>query len=343
MLVLKPHLAKFPKAYNFLAENLPKLPTRLPPVWRAFLRHSHLPDADARAALSANSGAPLAFAQDLGAVVFGRFDSNVPNRIEISRFVLEKFESDAANPEAQKFLQTKVLHELCHWGCHHVGVADPDIAGENFETELFGSEVDIWFALPISLLANKPAQDVGIFINADARAKRLLELLKKDEFAPGRSDDPAHKIFGGIDVAEGMTRGYRNNNPGNIRVKDPWMGLAAPDDQMEFQKLEKSFGVFREPEWGLRAIAMLLRKYKNKHGIDTPRKIIQRWAPASDGNDVESYSGQLASALGVSRDDVVNANDDNTAIQMMKAIATHENGEKPPYSEIQFRAALELL
>jgi hypothetical protein len=154
-------------------------------------------------------------------------------------------------------------------------------------------------------------------------------------------EDPSHTVFAGMDVSEGMRRGYRNNNPGNIRVSsDAWRGLADPQDQTEFQRREKNFCVFREPEWGLRAIAYLLRKYKSDYQLDTPRKIVSRWAPASDNNDVGSYADAIAKALNIGSDTRVDVSDQPTIKQLMKAISQHENGDRPPYSEVQYDAAL---
>jgi len=343
MQFLKPHLSKFPKSFAFLADDLQKVSKAHANIWAAFRKHANLQNDDARAAVVPNTGAPLVFAQDLGPAIWGQFDPDIPNRIEIGRLVLQEFEKDSSNPKAQEFLRAKALHEMCHWGCHHVGVPDPDEAGEAFERELFGHELEPWFANGGTLLAPRAVVDSSIFTDPARRAESLLQLAKTPEFMAARKEDPEHKVFGGADVAEGMPRGFRNNNPGNIRVGDNWMGLAPFDDQKIFQQTEKSFGVFKEPEWGLRAIAILLRKYKNRHGIETPRKIIERWAPASDNNDVDSYSGQLAAALGVGRDDVVDANDDGVVTTMMRAIATHENGAKPPYAPVQFAAALRLI
>jgi hypothetical protein len=42
-------------------------------------------------------------------------------------------------------------------------------------------------------------------------------------------------------------------------------------------------------------------------------------------------------------DDAVDADQDDICIKLMRAIATHENGSKPPYSDTQFQTALKLL
>ncbi len=353
MLFLKPQADRYPQSFGFLQGSLPNIRSQAPDVWAAFLRNSHLSDADATAATAMNGAAPLVFAQDLNAVIWSQFDPEVPSRIEISNDVLDRFEGDSNNPDARRFLQAKALHEMCHWGCFRNQVPDPDTAGETFEAEVFQTELQPWWqsgsstvpAPPAGLSAASapvlPAIDPRVFTDPQTRAVQLRMTLKGH--VPGRSFDPKHQVFGGADVAAGLPRGYRNNNPGNIRVGISWNGLAEPGDETPFQQLETSFCVFREPEWGLRALGLLMRSYKNRHGIVTPRKIIERWAPASDNNDVDSYSTQLAKALGVGVDDTVDADQDDTCLKMMQAIATHENGSKPPYSDMQFATALQLL
>lgn len=85
-----------------------------------------------------------------------------------------------------------------------------------------------------------------------------------------------------------ITRGVRNNNPGNIRHgKANWQGKAA--DQPD-----KSFVKFTEPRYGIRAIAVTLITYHDKRvaedgtQIDTITDVIRRWAPAIE-NDTDAY------------------------------------------------------
>lgn len=332
---------RYKDAFGFLSDDMPTISTRMPDVWRAFLQNSHLEDAEAKLAITMNGTAPLIFASELGMAVYGQFDPTVPGRIEISTDVLDQFASAATNPDAQRFLRAKVLHEVCHWACFEKGVPDNDQSGEAFEDQAFGEELPPWWTS-----SSAPTQDgVGnVFEDAQARANVLRALLGKSGFAPGRLEDPNRAVFGGADVAEAMPRGFRNNNPGNIRISSSnWRGLADPIDETDFQRREQSFCVFREPEWGLRALAILLRKYKTEMGLDTPRKIISRWAPASDNNDVTSYAEQLAKALGIGPDGFVDATDSPSLITIMRAIARYENGDRPPYADTQYQVALLLI
>lgn len=332
------HKTRFPNAFQFLERELPLLPTQNPGAWAAFTKFSNLPEEVALRAIAIDGSPPVLFASPLGESTWGLFDPDAPGRISVSSSVLTRFEGAPSGGDAQKFLLAKVLHELCHWGCFRRNVTDNDEAGENFERAAFGLELQPWW------ITAPPAPSVDVFADAVARAAECKEMLFKAGHVPGRLSDPSRLVFGGEDVTEPMARGYRNNNPGNIRTSAiAWRGLAEPGDRAVFQKAEGSFCVFREPEWGIRAMAVLLRTYKREHNLVTPRGIISRYAPAGDNNDVASYSSALAKALGVSPDAVVDADDGSTAITMIQAMARHENGMKAPYSDAQFKAALLLI
>jgi hypothetical protein len=113
-----------------------------------------------------------------------------------------------------------------------------------------------------------------------------------------------------------LPRGYRNNNPGNIRWdgRTQWMGQTGVD--------EAGFIVFESPEYGYRAMARVLNTYASR-GIDTVAGIIGRWAPASE-NDTGSYVAHVASVLGVRADAPLVVSD--VMLPLVKAITLHENG-----------------
>lgn len=119
-----------------------------------------------------------------------------------------------------------------------------------------------------------------------------------------------------------LPRGIRNKNPGNIRLsRDKWQGLAA-------KQLDKDFFQFISYEYGLRALARVLLTYQGKHGLDTVRKLIGRWAPPNE-NDTGAYARAVAKAMGVKLDDPVNLGDHATMLALVKAIVMHENGMQP--------------
>lgn len=118
-------------------------------------------------------------------------------------------------------------------------------------------------------------------------------------------------------------RGIRNHNPGNIdRTSERWQGMAAD------QSADSRFVVFTAPVWGLRALAKVLLSYQRKYGLNTSAKIIGRWAPPAE-NDTGAYARQVARALGVGVDDVVDLQDPGVLARIVPAIVQHENGQQP--------------
>ena len=77
------------------------------------------------------------------------------------------------------------------------------------------------------------------------------------------------------------SRGYRNNNPLNIR-KSP------QKYEGEIQGEDKSFKTFKTMAYGFRAGFKILRTYIHKYKLDSIEKIITRWAPPSE-NDTGAY------------------------------------------------------
>jgi hypothetical protein len=133
-----------------------------------------------------------------------------------------------------------------------------------------------------------------------------------------------------------LPRGIRSNNPGNIRVGDPWQGLMPRDQMNDAQKREKEFCVFSEPKWGIRALCRLLIAYKDKHKLDTVRGIITRWAPPKGKvgsktytQNTEAYIAQVSVALGVSDLTKIDVYQYDIAKPLAKAIIKHENGVQP--------------
>lgn len=83
-----------------------------------------------------------------------------------------------------------------------------------------------------------------------------------------------------------LSRGFRNNNPLNIRKGSKWKGLAPVQS-------DNSFCVFTEMRFGIRAGLYLLLKYYIKYNLHTLYDIISRWAPSSE-NDTWNYCKLVA-------------------------------------------------
>jgi hypothetical protein len=129
-----------------------------------------------------------------------------------------------------------------------------------------------------------------------------------------------------------MTRGIRNNNPGNIRHGDNWQGMDAVQP-------DQSFITFTSPEWGIRAMTRILRNYQRRHGLYTIREIISRWAPPEDNNDTESYIAHVSRVLGIGPDEQLFV--DDHMVPLIKTIIKHENGTQP-YSDGQIAKGIQL-
>lgn len=120
-----------------------------------------------------------------------------------------------------------------------------------------------------------------------------------------------------------IPRGIRNNNPGNIRWGSNWSGL----DPRGKEK-DKSFCVFLEPVWGIRALVKLLLNYKRIYGLNTVNEIINRYAPTNE-NDTNSYAIHVARVLDVCADEEIDIYKSEIMMKLVKAIIMHENGVMP--------------
>lgn len=96
--------------------------------------------------------------------------------------------------------------------------------------------------------------------------------------------------------AEVLPRGVRNNNPGNIRHEEGvvWVGQAE-------EQTDPDFVQFTQPEYGLRAMAVILRNYKVRDGVDTIAGAIRRWS----ATDQDAYVANVARACAVPPDETV--------------------------------------
>jgi hypothetical protein len=122
-----------------------------------------------------------------------------------------------------------------------------------------------------------------------------------------------------------MTRGIDNNNPGNIRRSNiAWEGLAPT-------QTDPAFSQFVNPEYGIRAIAKILKTYQ-REGLTTIRQMISHWAPPEDHNDTSAYIKNVAAACGVDPDTSL-----DLAFYMPRIVAAiihQENGVNPYSSDI---------
>ena len=118
-----------------------------------------------------------------------------------------------------------------------------------------------------------------------------------------------------------MSRGLRNNNPGNIRLGSfRYKGEKAKSSDAAFRQFESM-------EWGYRAMFVLLHTYAVKHACHTLREIINRYAPPTE-NFTEAYIRCVANATHLSPDEPIATTDGATMAAIVAAMSAVENGTK---------------
>lgn len=125
-----------------------------------------------------------------------------------------------------------------------------------------------------------------------------------------------------------LPRGYRNNNPLNIRynVNNKWLGKVTPNTDKN-----NAFEQFITMPYGYRAALYLLRKYIKSYGCNTISKIIQKWAPPTE-NYTQGYITSVCNLIktnfgrSVGADTAISANSSQLLCEMAYAMSIVENG-----------------
>lgn len=116
-----------------------------------------------------------------------------------------------------------------------------------------------------------------------------------------------------------MTRGYRNNNPLNMRHdKDRWQGEVVPSQDGAFKQFETM-------AWGYRAAFKLLHNYQKNNGCRILSDFINRWAPPSE-NNTSAYVSTVAKRAGLSDVSEIDTLKGDTMRAVVSAMSYVENG-----------------
>ncbi len=114
--------------------------------------------------------------------------------------------------------------------------------------------------------------------------------------------------------------GIRNHNPLNIRytAANRWLGLhpATP--------CVKGFCHFTTFDYGYRAAVILLKNYIRTYHLDTPAKLIARWAPPTE-NRTALYIAAVCGRSGLRRDEKILPNGPQLG-RLIAAMARQESG-----------------
>lgn len=126
-------------------------------------------------------------------------------------------------------------------------------------------------------------------------------------------------------VAGSMPRGYRNNNPLNIRLCTGvnWQGAVPKQEQKD-----KEFVQFKTMAYGFRAAFCIFRTYITSHHRNTITDIIKRWAPPSE-NNTNAYIRHVAELTGLHTDYPLHWENPGQMKRLARAMATIENGFFP--------------
>lgn len=127
------------------------------------------------------------------------------------------------------------------------------------------------------------------------------------------------------------SRGFRNRNPGNIDHSrhNKWLGLADPPlEPPPSNGSPARFARFVSHEYGIRALAVLLQAYQDRHHLRTVAGIINRWAPSSE-NNTAAYVAAVSRHLGVTPTEHIDLHDPATMRGLVEAIIAHELGGNP--------------
>lgn len=128
-------------------------------------------------------------------------------------------------------------------------------------------------------------------------------------------------------MGKGLTRGLRNNNPGNIRLgKTIWQGELRPSQDREFCQ-------FVDMPHGYRALIKLLRNYRTIHGCQTIAEMIRRWAPPSE-NNTNAYIIDVCRLIQMPSTYVIDIDDKDSMCALASAISRHENGVDADMSDV---------
>lgn len=121
-------------------------------------------------------------------------------------------------------------------------------------------------------------------------------------------------------------RGYRNNNPLNIRISgNNWKGEIKPSQ-------DGSFCQFTTMAYGFRAAMVCIRTYIKKYGCDTLEKIINRWAPWEDGNNPVRYAQRVMNRFPETfpnKETVIDYRNKEQMTKLVYGMAIVENGSEP--------------
>lgn len=117
-----------------------------------------------------------------------------------------------------------------------------------------------------------------------------------------------------------IPRGFRNNNPLNIRIGNVWFGEVKHPSDPQFEQ-------FISMKYGLRAAFVLLRRYIRHYKRQTIPDIIAAWAPSSENNTAK-YVEVVVGLTDIPPTKILQYEDKETMCKLVAAMIIVENGRR---------------
>lgn len=113
--------------------------------------------------------------------------------------------------------------------------------------------------------------------------------------------------------------GVKNNNPCNIEYnkRNDWDG--------QLNNNGERFAKFKNPAFGFRATAKILRSYA-RQGYTTLEQMINRFAPSHE-NNTNLYAKNVSDWTGIAQNQVVNVNNNDELARVIHAMSRMEVGQ----------------
>lgn len=124
-----------------------------------------------------------------------------------------------------------------------------------------------------------------------------------------------------------LSRGLRNNNPGNIR-------LLPPTYKGEVDSTDTAFKQFQSMAYGYRAMFVLLYTYQKKYHLHTIAEMITRYAPAVE-NHTQAYIEAVSEWSGVPATSHITATNGDIMVPVVAAMSRVENGTVAVMSDVE--------
>ena len=130
-----------------------------------------------------------------------------------------------------------------------------------------------------------------------------------------------------------MSRGRKNNNPGNIRCSvTTYQGEIRPSTDSAFKQ-------FQSMAYGYRAMFMVLYTYQKRHNLNTIRQMISRYAPPVE-NHTDKYIEAVSAWSGVGADSNISTTCRDSMVPIVAAMSRMENGVPAVLADVKAGWAL---